>query len=170
YSQAPIFPDHRVGAELYGNLPNNMELSLGGRYLDFPSSKVSIFTGSVGRYMGDYYVSVRPYYTPQSGKRDGLAGTLMARKYRDANTYLGASFGMGYMPDLVQLRDVNDELLAETHLYIEQRRLELEYQFTAKGASHLYRANLALSHRELAFNPGNFVWSVSVGLTYAPKF
>ena len=35
YSDSEIFPRHRIGVELYSNLPNAMEGSIGLRYLDF---------------------------------------------------------------------------------------------------------------------------------------
>ena len=169
YSSAPIFPDHRVGVELYSNWPENMELSAGMRYLDFVDAKATILTGSVGLYRGNYYFSLRPYITPSDG-RTGVSGTLLARRYlKDGNNYLGASASMGFAPELKQLRS-GDELLAETLLFIESQQLVLEYQFTGKKNPNMYKTNLGITRQELIFDSGSFFWSVSAGLTYQVKF
>ncbi len=63
-----------------------------------------------------------------------------------------------------------DELLAETLLFVESQRLSLEYQFTGKRNPSIYRANMGVTRQELAFDSGNFFWSVSAGFTYQVKF
>lgn len=170
YSNAPIFPDHRVGAELYTNLPNAFETSFGVRYLDFTTTKATVFTGSLGLYRGNYYFSLRPYVTPQDNGDFSLSGGLLARKYlKDGDNYLGLNAGMGYSPELKQFRE-GDELLAETLLFIESQRLAIEYQFTGKVSPNSYNVNLGVTRQELVFDSGNFAWSVSAGLTYQVKF
>ncbi len=170
YSNAPIFPDHRVGAELYANLPKSLEASLGMRFLDFNTTKAQIYTGSIGLYSGNYYFSLRPYLTPQSNGNMTFSGNLLVRKYlRDGKNYLGINFGMGYSPELKQLRD-EDELLAETVLFIESQRLGMEYQFTAKRSPNIYKASLGVNRQELVFDSGNFTWSIAAGISYEIKF
>ncbi|WP_430966860.1 YaiO family outer membrane beta-barrel protein [Spongiimicrobium sp. 2-473A-2-J] len=170
FSQADIFPDHRAGAELYANLPKNLEASLGMRYLDFSTSNATVLTGSIGHYMGNYYFSLRPYVTPRSDGPTSFSGSLLVRKYlRDGENYLGLNAIYGNAPELKQLL-VNDVLLSESLLYIESQRLELEYQFTAKDRPNLYRANLGLTRQELVFEPGKFFWAISAGINYQVKF
>lgn len=170
YSNAPIFPDHRVGAELYANLPKSLEASLGMRFLDFNTSKAQIYTGSIGLYSGNYYFSLRPYLTPQPNGNMSFSGNLLMRKYlRDGYNYLGINFGMGYSPELKQLRD-DEELLAETLLFIESQRLGMEYQFTAKNSPNIYKASLGVNRQELVFDSGKFTWSISAGISYEIKF
>ena len=170
YSNAPIFPDHRVGAELYANLPKSLEASLGMRFLDFNTTKAQIYTGSIGLYSGNYYFSLRPYLTPQSNGNMTFSANLLVRKYlRDGKNYLGINFGMGYSPELKQLRD-EDELLAETVLFIESQRLGMEYQFTAKRSPNIYKASLGVNRQELVFDSGNFTWSIAAGISYEIKF
>ncbi len=169
YSNSPIFPDHRVGAELYSNWPKSMELSLGIRYLDFADTKANIITGSVGLYRGNYYFSLRPYITP-TDRKTGVSGTLLARKYyKDGDNYLGVLLGMGFAPELKQLRN-DDTLLAETLLFIESQQLLLEYQFTGKKNPNIYRTNLGITRQELVFDSGSFFFAISAGLTYQVKF
>ncbi len=170
YSNASIFPDHRVGAELYANLPKAFETSFGVRYLDFTTTKATVFTGSMGLYRGNYYFSLRPYVTPQDNGDVSLSGGLLVRKYlKDGDNYLGINVGMGYSPELKQFRE-GDELLAETLLFIESQRLAFQYQFTGKVSPNNYNVNLGVTRQELVFDSGSFAWSVSAGLTYQVKF
>jgi len=170
FSSAPIFPGHRVGAEFYANLPKAIETSLGVRYLDFRTTKATVYTGSVGLYRGNYYFSVRSYVTPQDFGNVSVSGGLLVRRYlKDANNYLGINMGMGYSPELKQFID-GEALLAETLLFVESQRLALAYQFTGKVSPNSYKLNLGLSRQELVFDSGNFVWSVSAGLRYEVKF
>ncbi|MRX63983.1 YaiO family outer membrane beta-barrel protein [Maribacter luteus] len=170
FSDAPTFPNHRVGAELYANLPKSMEISAGVRYLDFKTTQTNIITGSLGMYRGNYYISARPYISLNKDRPVGVSGTILGRKYlKDGENYFGIMAGYGYSADLRQLRD-GDELLAETILYVESQQLNLEYQFSGKKQPHLYKANLGLTRQELAYDSGNFYWAVSVGFTYYMKF
>ncbi len=170
YSSSPIFPDHRVGGELYANFAKKYEASAGFRYLDFADANAIIYTGSFGLYSGNYYFSLRPYVTPNPNGDLGASGEILARKYlKDANNYLGLRAGMGFLPELRQLR-FGDELIAETLLYVESQQLQFEYQFTGWVNSNSYRANLGVLRQELFFDSDNFYWAVSAGITAQVRF
>lgn len=79
-SSASIFPETRYGLQVYQNLKHGWEVSLGARRLEFTSSDVTIYTGSLGKYKGNYYYTFTPYVTPGD---DGTSasGSLMMRKY-----------------------------------------------------------------------------------------
>ncbi|WP_273566786.1 YaiO family outer membrane beta-barrel protein [Maribacter halichondriae] len=132
YSNAAIYPNHKVGGDLYVNLPGAFEFSAGGRFINFDTKNVSVITNSLGHYRGNYYFSLRSYITPLPNKLTRVSGNILVRKYlKDAENFFGANIGMGYSPELRQLTS-GDELLAETILYVESQRLSLEYQFTGK--------------------------------------
>lgn len=170
YSSASIYPKHKLGGDLYVNLPGAIEFSAGGRYISFATRNVSVVTNSLGHYRGNYYFSLRSYITPQSDNLTRVSGNLLVRKYlKDAENYFGVNVGMGYSPELRQLIS-EDELLAETLLYVESQRLSLEYQFTGKKNPNAYRANIGATRQELAFAPGKFFYGISAGLTYQVKF
>ncbi len=170
YSNAPIYPAHKMAGDIYVNLPKGIELSGGGRYIKFESRDVRVVTNSLGYYTGNYYFSLRSYITPRPDNLTRFSGNLLVRKYlRDGENYIGGTVGMGYSPELRQLRS-GDELLAETLLYIESQRLGIEYQFTGKNAPNIYKANIGVARQELSYDSGNFFWAVSAGLTYQVKF
>jgi YaiO family outer membrane protein len=170
YSNASIYPNHKLGGDLYVNLPGAFEFSAGGRYISFETKNVSVLTNSLGHYRGNYYFSLRSYITPKPDKLTRVSGNILVRKYlKDAENYFGVNFGMGYSPELRQLTAGN-ELLAETFLYVESQRLSVEYQFTGRKNPNIYKVNMGARRQELAFASGNFFWGISAGLTYQSKF
>ena len=170
YSNASIYPNHKVSGDLYTNLPGAIEFSAGMRYISFDTKNISVITNSLGHYRGNYYFSLRSYITPQRNNLTKVSGNLLVRKYfRDGENFLGINFGMGYSPLLRQLHD-GDELLAETLLYVESQRLNLQYQFTPKQHPNIYMASLGVARQELSYGTGNFFWAVSAGISYQIKF
>jgi len=170
YSTSSIYPSHKVGGDLYANLPGAIEFSAGGRLIKTQTQNISVVTNSLGYYKGNYYFSLRSYITPRPDKLTRFSGNFLVRKYlKDADNYMGVIIGMGISPELRQLTSEGN-LLAETFLYIESQRLRFEYQFTGKNPLNIYRANLGVARQELAFDSGNFFYGVSAGLTYQVKF
>jgi YaiO family outer membrane protein len=170
YSNSSIYPNHKVGGDLYVNLPGAMEFSAGGRYISFATRSTSVLTNSIGHYRGNYYFSLRSYIRPKEDNLIGVSGNLLIRKYlKDAENFMGINVGMGFSPELRQLIS-GDELLAETLLYVESQRLSLEYQFTGKKNPNAYRANMSVTRQEFAFDAGSFFYGISAGITYQVKF
>ncbi|NNK76521.1 MAG: YaiO family outer membrane beta-barrel protein [Maribacter sp.] len=170
YSNASIYPNHKLGGDLYVNLPGAIEFSAGGRYIKTNAQNISVVTNSLGYYRGNYYFSLRSYITPRPDKLTRISGNFLIRKYlKDAESYLGVNIGMGISPELRQLTS-GDELLAETFLYIESQRVSLQYQFSAKKTMNIYRANLGVARQELIYDSGSYFWGVSAGITYQVKF
>lgn len=98
YAPTGLFPTWRLGGELYGNLPGAWEASAGVRQLRFDESSVTLLTGSVGKYAGNYWVSVRPFARLNSGQVSAT-GVLTGRRYfADADQYVGARLGYGSAP------------------------------------------------------------------------
>jgi YaiO family outer membrane protein len=95
YSSSTIFPEWRLGAELFRILPRAYEGSIGFRHLRFPDDPVTLFTGSVGRYTGPYWVSLRPFVRNRPGGTKASAN-LTARRYgADAENYVDVRIGYG---------------------------------------------------------------------------
>ncbi|HEX8451584.1 MAG TPA: YaiO family outer membrane beta-barrel protein [Longimicrobium sp.] len=96
WSPSDIFPELRLGAELYANAGGGTELSAGARRLEFAEQSVTILTGSVGRYAGNYYFSARPYVTPREDEGTSYSATLLARRYfSSADSYATLTVGAG---------------------------------------------------------------------------
>ncbi|HTX20189.1 MAG TPA: YaiO family outer membrane beta-barrel protein [Bacteroidota bacterium] len=167
YSEADIFPRHRAGGELYGRLPSSMEGSLGFRYLYFgPGSEVTIYTGSLNLYVGDYYFSFRPYITPGSGSFSRSGGLLVRRYFSDADSYVYARGSIGYTPD------ERDVLLAtgvsgKEIYFLKSQNGGVGFQYSVTN-HYVLSASYDLTHQELSFSPGSYVYdnSYSAGIKY----
>ncbi len=99
FSSSSIFPKVRYGAEVYQRLPAGFDASIGFRRLHFTSTNVMIYTGSVGKYYGNYLFQFHPFITPSS-VGSSVSGNFVIRKYfEDAENYATLSFGAGTAPD-----------------------------------------------------------------------
>ena len=98
YSVGSVFPRHRAGIELYANPGKGLEFSGGFRYLHF-SRDVWIYTGSAGKYFGNYFVNIRPYITPGTTGTTASATFMLRRYYSNSDSYIGFSAGAGSAPD-----------------------------------------------------------------------
>lgn len=99
YSGAKLFPEYRFGAEFFQTLPKRFEVSLGFRYLKFTYTDVMIYTGSISKYLGQYWLSFRPYIIPV-GNEVFHSEVYQARRYFcDPETYVGLQYNHGSSPD-----------------------------------------------------------------------
>jgi len=116
YSESSLFPVHRAGGEIYKKLPKGLEASAGLRYLNFSAtSTVFIYTGSIGWYYKDYWISFRPFVTQGTP----LSYTLSLRRYfKDADNYPGVTGGVGFSPDDHRMQSSNG--LSTNNIYILQ--------------------------------------------------
>ncbi|TLP79219.1 YaiO family outer membrane beta-barrel protein [Maribacter sp. ACAM166] len=170
YSNSELYPNHKVGGDIYYNHKSGIEFSAGGRYISFATRAVKSITNSLGYYRGNYYFSLRSYITPVPNQLTKASGNILIRKYlKDAENYMGINFGIGFSPELRQFSSGN-QILAETLLYIESQRLSCEYQFTSKNNLSSYRTNIGVLRQEQSFVPGSFFYSFSAGLTYQFNF
>lgn len=97
-----IFPRQRFGAELYKSLPNSYEASVGLRQLNFASTNVTLFTGTIAKYRGNYYYVARPYVSHRTNGMS-FSGQLMLRTYfatADDYASLMATFGTSPTDDI----------------------------------------------------------------------
>jgi len=166
FSNSYLFPDVRFGGELYKSLPHSFEASLGIRTLKYDST-TNIFTGSIGWYFGNSYLSFRPYITPgDSGS--SKSGTLNYRKYRsDANNYFSVLVGIGFSPefDRFNFRGSEDQIIQ-----LKSQKLGIGYYFTSSSKQNVWGTQFGISHQEISFDPGNFFWVYSLSLTWELKF
>ncbi len=110
YSSTVLFPAHRMGAELFVKLPAHLELSAGMRYLFFNrTSEVTMYTGSLGWYVKNWWIAYRQYFTPGATKGAGLTYQFLARLYYKNNRddYWGFRYSLGYSPDERRLQSTN---------------------------------------------------------------
>lgn len=161
-----LFPDLRYGAELYKSLPKSFEVSLGFRSLQYDTT-TNIYTGSIGWYTGNSYLSFRPYFTP-SDNGTSTSGTFTYRKYRsDANNYLGFTFGMGFSPEINQFNFSGNE---NAIVDLKSQKLNMGYYFTSANKRNAWGAQFGVTHQEITFDQGNYFWIYNVALSWDIRF
>lgn len=159
YSDASIYPAFRAGAELYHNFSRGIEASLGFRYLDYSSSAVTIYTGSLGKYHGDFLYTLRANVTP-SAIGSSLSGSVSVRYYLgDSDSYLSAVVGSGVAPDQ---RQGYSEIVQ-----LSSSRVGIGAQKRFKRAFILW-TNLGLERQE--FQAGEYRQQRSVTLGVEKRF
>ena len=105
FSGSSIFPRYRIGFEPFQSLPYGFEVSLGLRYLNFSSSDVTIWTGSLGKYISNFWLAYRFYYSAKT-ERSSFSSTIYIRRYlTDTDNHLTLRLGLG----LVSYEAVEDE-------------------------------------------------------------
>ncbi len=97
-SSASFFPKLRFGASIYYNLPKAWEIDAGYRYLGF-SEVTNIYTGSVGKYAGNWWLNLRVNLIPDDSGV-GTSGNFQARYYfKTAEDFFSIQLSTGVSPD-----------------------------------------------------------------------
>jgi YaiO family outer membrane protein len=123
YSSTSYIAKNYIGFEPFFSLPYAFEISLGERILQFSDSTTHLYTGSFGKYWGNYWLSLRPYYTEPSS----YSGNLTLRRYFSTeNSYISITVGGGTGPSNVDIKD--KESISSDRAY--SMRLDGEYPFT----------------------------------------
>lgn len=94
-----LFPAHRAGIEYFMPAFENMEFSLGGRFLNSGNLNVIIATGHIGKYYRNWWFSLRPFYVVQDSK-NALTTVLNTRYYgENPVSFWGLELLYGHSPD-----------------------------------------------------------------------
>lgn len=96
-SSSDVYPTLRLAGELYRELPAAWEVSLGGRHVRTPVVRLNTITGTLARYMGNWWLSARPSYTSYSGEHasalSGVARRYFSGRYDYLSMTVSASAG-----------------------------------------------------------------------------
>jgi YaiO family outer membrane protein len=160
FSKSSVFPENRIGAEWYHNFPKAFEGSVGIRTLFFSSSDVTIYTATFGKYISNYWISLRSFVTPGS---DGtsVSGYLQMRRYfSDPENYFGLRLGYGVSPD--ENQNLVDENL-NSRLNLKAMSVRLEFNHII---NHVWIINPAVvwGNEELTSgsNPSYYTFDISI--------
>ncbi|MGM0586903.1 MAG: YaiO family outer membrane beta-barrel protein [Bacteroidota bacterium] len=167
YSGSDLYPQHRMGGELFRSNANGMEYSVGARYLYFEhGDNVTVLTASGSAYFGNWWISARPFFAPFGNSPSGSFAIKGRRYMGDHGDYLGAEMviGASYDERIIQL---SDNTLGEEAYLLENRKMAVEWlhHFSNSFAS---KARAEFGQQELSFSPDEFIWvsSVQVSLEY----
>jgi YaiO family outer membrane protein len=113
-----LYPQYRVGSDIYQTLGHGFEGTVGYRRLGF-STPVNIYTAALSKYQGDWLFTGRGYFTPN------IAGTsesfqLIARRYFGEN-WVQFRFSHGSTPtEIITVTDTT--ILAATGYDVTTRK------------------------------------------------
>lgn len=159
YSPSGLFPTLRYGGELFANAGGGWEVSAGARRLDFESTEVTILTGSVGRYFGNYWISARPFVTPRDdGTSASLQGSLR-RYFSDARHYVTLYAGGGSA--------VREEVIAAELERLNSARIGLDGKTPLRGSPLRLQWSLGFEHEQLPSERSRDRVTASLGLERA---
>lgn len=97
-SKGGFFPKLRFGASYFRNIKGGWELEAGYRYLGF-SEATHIYTGSVGKYTGNWWLNFRPNFIP-SDQGVSMSGQFTSRYYfKSAEDFFSLTLSTGVSPD-----------------------------------------------------------------------
>ncbi len=158
-SYGDLFPLNRQGAELFSSLGNGFEGSIGARHLAFQNSAVSIYTGSLSKYFGDYLFTVRPYITPSNTGTSFSTSIKLTRYFADANEYVRVSASAG--------KSLEEHSVPPVAVTLKSRSLGLSGQWSPRTAIFI-SPSYTRTRQELLFAPGEYVEvnSFSAAISY----
>jgi YaiO family outer membrane protein len=131
--EAVHYPRASYLFEVYQSFSRGAEISLGYRRMNFENEAVSVYLGSVGYYVGNYYPYLRWYYTPED-EGNSFSWIANVRRYFTKDSYLALGYGQGsrYF-DIITIEDILARkswiFLAELDWYFFER-IRLKIQFT----------------------------------------
>ncbi|MBA4405925.1 hypothetical protein C0389_01490 [bacterium] len=152
YSKDDIFPSQRYGASLYLSLPWSFEIDGGFRILKY-SSDIWIYTAALGKYIGNYWFSLRTFITPQVEKASHSYSLLMRYYPSDADNYFSLTIGTGISPE-----ESSVDLLGN---WLKSDKIGLAYQ---TRISRVILLNLSGDYSREEFIAGEFRQKFSGGI------
>jgi YaiO family outer membrane protein len=154
FSSDSIFAQRRYGIEGYQSLGDGYEGSLGFRYLQFTNSIVRIFTGTIGKYLGNYFLLFRLNGVPDPSGTS-FSGRFQLRKYSGDENYIQVAVGAGRSPTFASTAgDV--VVLRSTSASVDGYRLIAPLLYGSAGIGY--------SHDEIRASVFRGDWSFSLGL------
>ena len=92
---ARVTPRLDLTAEVYQAIRGGWEASAGYRRMNYPGEGVDLWSGSLGKYAGDWYVVAHATAVPRSGRLGGGVWLLVRRYLATADDYVDLSGGVG---------------------------------------------------------------------------
>lgn len=159
YSWTELFPKYRTGAEIFQALPNAFEVSLGYRSLHFENQDLKVLAGSLSKYQGDYWLSLRTFISPNEGSLSRSLNMQLRRYLKDADTYFELSLGQGETPGVgIGEDEIN---------YLGSRRIGALCQWKV-GHVHLVKGMISLANVEI--RESAYRGDTGMGITYSRLF
>jgi YaiO family outer membrane protein len=133
--EAILYPRFRAGAELFQSLGHGYEASAGMRRLQFTSTRINVYTASLGRYHKNWYISGRTFVVPGDPKPSVSVQGLVRHYFGDGERYIGIRAGRGAAP--FEIRSTNEVGVLDSASYSGEMywRFGRHFLFGASGGA-----------------------------------
>jgi len=158
YSVSRLFTTHQTRAVYYHIFDYGIETSLGIYLMQWQTS-FPIFTGSVGKYLKHYWISLRPYLVFRDGKIS-QSYTLFVRRYLDTpDDFFTLILGYGSSPvDPAYLIDFNEAY--------DVKGLNFQVKHQQALENWMFRVGGGFRHEEFRQDDWRTRYYVELGLFY----
>lgn len=116
--------------EIYQHIYRGLEGSLGYWRMHFLATDVSVYIGSLGYYLKDYYFYLRGYYTPEEAGKN-FSWVAQGRRYFGSENYFYLSFGSGSRP--FEISNVGDLIFIKSTLFSAGFNFYLQSHWKLEG-------------------------------------
>ena len=158
YSQATVFPEHRLTYELWQKLPANFLISGGGNHYFFSETNATILNLGLEYYFSRYWVGFKTYFNLKDPKMT-TAYMLKGRVFFKDVNYVELGVGIGSAQD--------EPFLLPSDLYrLDARTLKLGYVTNIFKERMQLRTGFTYSYEEYLDNQWRNRYSFGVGLIF----
>ncbi|MBB1285310.1 YaiO family outer membrane beta-barrel protein [Flavisolibacter sp. BT320] len=169
FSDGSLFSRQRYGAEIFASLPRSFEASAGLRHLSFgPESKVTIYTGSVGYYTGNYWLSLRPYITPGDAATSVSASATIRRYFSNPEHYFSVRIGAGFSPELLNTQTTSGFGTKDFYT-LRSQSVAIGYQYPLSRKWAL-NGNIIVGRQETMVDIGRYTANTAAALTVKYRY
>jgi len=153
-SDSDLFPDFRIGGEVYQAIRGGWEASGGFRYLDFGSNDVTVITGTAAKYKGNHWIQFRPNYVI-GGSGGAFSGNIEYRRYFGGRyEWVGVIVGGGV--------DIEENVVARQQDELDSVGISFRLR---KKITHKFLLRANLGRREQEFpNDTRRSWLIGIGI------
>jgi YaiO family outer membrane protein len=130
--------------EAYQGFFRSGEFSVGFRRMNFNDNPVSVYLGSAGYYIGNYFPFLRWYYTPED-KGANFSWFVNVRRYFSEDNYLAVGYGQGSRPfDIITEEDI---LVRNSWIFFAEgdwcflKRIRIKIQFMHRSEEEGLKRN-----------------------------
>jgi YaiO family outer membrane protein len=169
FSDGSLFSRQRYGAEIFASLPKSFEASAGLRHLSFgPDSKVTIYTGSIGYYTGNYWLSLRPYITPGDAATSVSASTTIRRYFSNPEHYFSLWIGAGFSPELLNTQTTSG-MGSKDFYTLKSQSVAIGYQYPLSRKWAL-NGNISVGRQETMVDISRYTANTAAALTVKYRY
>jgi YaiO family outer membrane protein len=123
-----FFPTMRIGLEPYVSFGKTWEYSYGLRYLNYfyntDISHIFILTGSLSKYFGANWLSLRPYFSIKKNDFSQSYYLFYRHYFNNPDNYVGGAIGSGSAPDETFNKNIYNSLFS-----LNTYRVRFDFQY-----------------------------------------